>query len=345
MATEDARRIETLTSKLTPRCIGRHLIDLPEAFVLNSEDATEVEGVKVKVLPISKSNFSSLLASRESELKRQHMAGEPDNPFLKKVLPAPDQFEGKIFNRGEAVGTLDVGRVLELWGWKDGFRVIASIGATDASDAKYANDNYWKKRGDNTATKLVQLTQVVQRVRGLKSTEIPTEPGLCIANGFVKGPANPKEQTFIPFHLDGAPDVFFGFHSKTNVRESSTMLDRSGDIEKQMKAAGSSTIRKGKRALNGIATEEWLTRGPTSDRVPGTLFILMANETVNDPAKPKLELDFYNGYLIPRPELSDEEKRRLGLYAELQKASLTESEALAIWDKATATLRPRPGAF
>jgi Tle cognate immunity protein 4 C-terminal domain/Tle cognate immunity protein 4 N-terminal domain len=345
MTNNDTQREEKLIARMTTRCIGRHLIDLPEAFVLNSEDATEVDGVKLKVLPMNKTAFDLLLASREAELQREHMDAQPKNPFLKSVIPLNADSLGKVFDRGEATGTLDVSRTLELWGWRQNFKIEASIKATDASDPKYATHSYWKSGQNDKPAKLAQLLRVFEQVRGRAQTEVPTEPGLCIANGFVKGPANPKEQTYIPFHLEGMPDVFFGFHSKTNVREKDTLLERSADIEKQSKEAGAVTVRKGKRALNGVAAEEWLWRGTTTSHVKGTLFMLLANETVADPTKPKIELDFYNGYRIPRPALSDEEKRRLGLYSELTKASLTEAEALAIWDKATATLRPRPNAF
>jgi Tle cognate immunity protein 4 C-terminal domain/Tle cognate immunity protein 4 N-terminal domain len=347
MTPEQNKKMETLTANMTPRCIGRHMIDLPQVFVLNSESGTEIDGVTVTIKPMSKPNFEMLFDATQKRLAGLFQLGKDKNrPHLRRTIPLPAPSIGGVFDRAESESNSDrSGRVLQAVGWRDGYRINSLIKATDLTFPEDADDPIAKQLRTDVNEKLALLLKVYERLRGRGLNEIPTEPGLCIANGFVKGPANPKEQTFFPFHLDGAPDVFFGFHSKTDVREKDTILQRSADIEKLMKEAGASTVRKGKRPLNGVEAEEWLSRGPTPSHVQGTMFQLMANETSTDPAKPNIELGLFNGFSIPRPELPDEEMRRLGLYEELKKASLTEAEAVAIWDKVTATLRPRPGAF
>jgi Tle cognate immunity protein 4 C-terminal domain/Tle cognate immunity protein 4 N-terminal domain len=345
MTSEDSQRIDKLTAGAVPRCIGRHLVNLPDGFALNSESASEVEGVAVQVKPMPLSAFDAGLGTYLAKLNATRL---PVNsfPVMRSSSKVPGLDKGLLIDRAKSSSSSGrAKRTIELIGWQSGFEIRAWLDAFDGTFPEDAEVQFYRDKGSNVPEKSALLQRVFSRVRGLAPNEIPTEPGLCIANGFVKGPANLAEQTFIPFQLDGVPDVYFGFHSNTRIKEKDTMLERSASIEKQMKAAGSSTIRKGKRTLNGQAVEEWLFRGPTPDHVQGTMFQLQANETAGDPSKPKIELDLYNGFRIPRPELSDEDKRKLGLYEELKKASLTEAEALAIWDKATATLRVRPGAF
>ena len=49
MTPEEAKRVEALTAKMTTRCVGRFLLDLPAEFVLNSQSSTEIDGVKIEI--------------------------------------------------------------------------------------------------------------------------------------------------------------------------------------------------------------------------------------------------------------------------------------------------------
>ena len=97
MTPKESQRVETINSNMTTRCLGRHLIDMPESFVLNSESSTEIEGVKIKVKPMDKLSFNYALETREIVLRREHMDGKPDVPRLKKVIPLPQGRLGFIF--------------------------------------------------------------------------------------------------------------------------------------------------------------------------------------------------------------------------------------------------------
>jgi len=146
--------------------------------------------------------------------------------------------------------------------------------------------------------------------------------------------------------LADAPDVWFGITSDGTIGGMSTLFQRSSELEKGMSRAGVKTLRKAKRVVHGEPYEEWLfTNTPYQDDVRGTRFVLHGNESGEKPDQPFLKLAFYNGDRIPVPELTMPEKDRLGLFKPLTRATLSEAEALAIWDKLSATLRPRPGAF
>lgn len=359
MTPEETRRIEQLTERMTTRCMGRYLIDLPEAFILSVNNPATIEGIPVKVTPMSRSQFDSQLERRTQELRKEHMDTRPDRPLLKGSEQTPADFVGRVFNRVESGGTAEFARVLELLAWKEGYRIDMQTKATDGTDLhpdpkkigtvwgnieKRVIEEY-KNRKD-TPEKLALLLSVYSRVEGRKETDIPESKGLCIANGFVRGEAIIEEGLNTSFDLKGLPDVSFDLSHLGDLHEEKSLLQRSGEVEKDMKASGTQTIRKGKKEIHGLAYEEWLMQGPTADRVPGTMFTLNGNEVAEGADKPFVSLQLLNGFRIDTPpDLSEEQREALGLLKDLEKATFSPSEAVALWDKVIPTLRRRPGAF
>jgi hypothetical protein len=359
MTPEETQHVEALTANMTTRCVGRYLIDMPQSFVLNSESSTVIEGVKIEVRPLSRRLFEIELDGYEAELRRKHIIGKPNRPFLKRIEAAPVVAVGKVFNRAEGVGESELGRTLELLAWRDGYEVRMSINATDGTDIPFdtsvigtpfenSGRRIWAEYKDrnDTPEKLAHLLKVYERVSGRKDNEIPSIPGLCIPNGFVAGADREGQDTGAVYHLSDAPDVWFGVTSDGTVGGGSTLFERSSELEKGMKQADVKTLRRTARSMHGEDYEEWLfTNTPYQDDVRGTKFVLHGNEAGSKPDQPFIKLALYNGDRIPVPELSMQQKDKLGLNAPLPKATLTEAEALAIWDKVSATLRLRPNAY
>ena len=216
----------------------------------------------------------------------------------------------------------------------------------NSRDMRFSNPDPTDTRITDTPEKLALLLQVYERISGRKDTEIPTAPGLCIPNGFVAGANREGQETDVVYHLVDAPDVWFGFGSSDAVREEDTLLQRSPRAERALAKAGTKILRKGTRNIHGQAFEEVLLRNTVEqDGLRGEWFMMNGNELRTDPAQPFIDLSFRNGNRIPVPEMSMEQKDELRLNEILTKATLTEAESLAIWDKVSATLRPRPGAF
>lgn len=361
MTPAESKHIGELTAKMTTRCVGRYLIDLPEAFALGLNPEAEIEGVTISVRPMPREIFDGLRKDRELELRAEHMDGRPDRPSLKGViqLGGAAQGEGSVFNRAEASGTAEFARTLELFGWKDSFQIKMTLNATDGSDLRIdpkVIGTHWESIEKKTIEKyklinqipekLAHLLNLFERVHGLAADEIPTERGLCIPNGFVTGAPDEKEGVSISFDLKGTPDVYFQFGEHGDLHEKTTLLERTGQTEKEMKTSGTQTIRKGKQTIHDLPYEEWLMKGPTPEQVPGTMFMLHGNEVAEEPDKPFITLELFNGFrVMSPPDLSDEQKERLGLYKDLERASLSEAEAVALWDKIIPTFRPRPRAF
>jgi Tle cognate immunity protein 4 C-terminal domain/Tle cognate immunity protein 4 N-terminal domain len=336
MTPEEAQRVKEWTAKMTPRCVGRLVVDLPKSFVLNRESDTEIDGVSIKIKPQTRMTFDFAFDIMKKALESKMMLGgfKPPRPLLRQVIPLPGGEPGGVFDRAKSDGGVRASRTLQLMAWRDGYQIEATINGRDTTFPENAGDD----RPTNIPEKLETLLKVFARVQGRADNEMPTEDGLCIANGLIRGPASGADGMQLAYHLSGAPDVYFNFVSRTDLREDETMLQRSAKTEREMRDSGTTTVRKGARTSHGFAFEEWLMRGPTPARVSGHMFGLKANETIGSPEKPFMHLTLFNGFRIPVGEQTLEESAQMH---ELTKATLSEAESVALWDAVTATLRPR----
>lgn len=338
MTPEETQRVAKFTERMTTRCVGRYLIDLPQKFVLNSQSVAEIEGVKVTVQPMEKSMFEDSLATHRARLERERIDGEA-TLSLTEVRQLPNG-SGLAFNRSRT-GTSAVLRAWEVVGWINGYKLVATIDSRDMSKARTMLKD--DTRRTDVEEKFRHLMDVYSRLRGRTEFEVPKDQGFCIANGFVAGPPSEQEEAYVSFHLDGAPDVYFDVGANPEkLKEKERLLERGSQVEREMTSSGTQTIRKGMVEHGGIPFDEWLFKGPTPDRVPGTMFTLVGNEASPGVSHPFIRLELLNGFRIPAPERSMEESAQLKT---LQRATLSEAEALAIWDKVTPTLRLRPGAI
>lgn len=119
------------------------------------------------------------------------------------------------------------------------------------------------------------------------------------------------------------------------IAEPTTLLQRT-DFNAAIKAGDGHTIRKGSVNLPGIQqAEEWLSDGLTSAKVQGHYFVLEANSRIGSASTPLVSLNMENGGRLP--EIDGDRK--------VTHASLTEGEAIALWDAVSRSLRPRPNGF
>lgn len=339
----ETTRMTDLLANPSPRCVGRYLLDMPQSLVLNSESSTVVERVKIEVKPMARRAFDLALQAREAELRNKHQDGEPDVPHLKLVIPLAAPRVGVVFNRAETTGAADASRALELLAWREGFVVRMQVGARDVDSPVYQNDALYRSDKTNIKEKLTHLLTMFERVRGRQDSELPAETGLCIKDGFVKGPPGDQEETAVVYHLSGAQDVYFRVYSDSGLVQKTTLLERGPGIEAYVELQSGRTLRHGRRlARSGLNLEEWLMALTTDDRIRGTEFNLEVNSKTATATTPLVILELYNGSRIPGPELSSEES---AVRPALQKASLTDAEAVALWDMVTSTLRVRPGAL
>lgn len=345
MTAKETQEVQAITAKMTTRCVGRYLIDMPERFVLSSESNTEIEGVKVTVRPMDKQLFEMVLEAKQAELRNTRFHGDEQQlPFVRSLTPLPLPWRGVVIDRAEGVDTGRLSRALEILGWLDGYEIAAFIEATDNTFPEDANDSIAKQLGNDTPEKLAHLLKVFERISGRKDTEIPKGPGLCFANGFFKGPPTDEESVQLRYLMQGVEDVGFEFQSYSDLHQDTELLDRGQGIESNLEKMQGKTLRKGKALAQLAGAQEWLMSMKSSSG-SGLMWHHMTLEANSKDASAQtpvviLDLDA-GGSQRTQPKSNEEAATR----PPLTKNTFTEAEAVGIWDKVSATLRPRPGAF
>lgn len=345
MPLEETQRVAAATAQMITRCVGRYLIDMPASFVLNSESSTEIEGIKIKVRPMDKVAFSRMLEEREAALRREMQPGPDRNrPHLRRSISIHAPSLGLVFDRAESTVSSDrSGRELELLAWRGGYQIQASIKATDLTFPEDAEDSIALQLKTDVNEKLEHLLNVYERIRGRKDTEMPTEQGVCFANGFLKGPPANQEVILIQHHLDQAPDVSTVFHSLSDLVQDDALLDRGASIERMLKETGGRTLRKGQARCQVADAQEWLmTKTDSESGLQYQHLTLEANSKNGSATTPVVVFNLDVGVPIPAPTQTIEQA---AVRKPLEKVTLSEIESMALWDKISTSLRPRPGAF
>ncbi|MCM2547140.1 T6SS immunity protein Tli4 family protein [Burkholderia glumae] len=178
---------------------------------------------------------------------------------------------------------------------------------------------------------------LLEKLRGRSPDDIPTEPGLCFAGGFLPASAGHHERVDMQFGLSHMQDVSFDISTTPDLPASTTLLQRadSAGVRWELKEADGKLVRKGAIDLHGLKAEEWLVEGRRPGDGRGHSFSLTVNEMTSGPATPYLALDLTTGGQVMLG----------GQLVKLDNASLTTGEAIGLWDAVSRTLRLRPGAM
>src|SRR5450830_229877 len=341
---QEQRTVTELTSHMKTRCVGRYLIDLP-ADVQTSGRAT-LEGVQVSTEKMTQQKFLKEMQQRESELRAiKHLDGYlffygDSEAYVKKSEATAIRKQGIWYFIH--LGSIDAGasrRTIEVYKWDRDVRVQLVITGSDYTRPDRSNElmvqNIPPESRNTVDRKLVQALDLARHFHGRADDDIPTGPGVCFDGGFIAGAASDKERIESGFYLTGRRDVSVDFSSDSSYAEETTLLQRGGEINAAINAVQGKTIRNSVVKLSDISqAEEWLIASTTISGVPGHRFRLEANSKIGSTKTPLLILQMVNGVFPSNiPE------------AERTKASLTEGEAVALWDAVSRTIRVRPGAM
>jgi len=157
---------------------------------------------------------------------------------------------------------------------------------------------------------------------------------LCFPRGFIRGKAREEERSTSKFRLANHQDVHLTIRTNSTPAGKDSHMQRRRQIEEALsKTEGGRTLRKGKVAMRYVDAEEWLKEGPRPvTEVRGHAFTLEGNALSKYVRVPFVRLDMETADPLPDDR-------------EIERASLTDGEALAVWDAVSRTLRPRPNAF
>jgi hypothetical protein len=170
-------------------------------------------------------------------------------------------------------------------------------------------------------------------LRPRAENEVPSEPGACIEGGFV--PWQPEFERFaLGVRLKEFPDVHFSIEvikNQNHLVESSALEPRLKGAEKDGGSWYSRIkfFRRGPRELGNWKGFEALARKPEQENaVESHEFAFVSLGAINDSLQPKLDIKLDTG-------VRDDQTASV-------KPSLTDEEAVALWDKLTTSIRVRP---
>ncbi|MFU9135612.1 T6SS immunity protein Tli4 family protein [Erwinia tasmaniensis] len=247
-----------------------------------------------------------------------------------------------IFDRNKNESVPGFGRTLEGHLYVNGVAFILTQHITDYSDPRYKEERAFYLRDEagrpawmanNKPQKLAKLQDVMSRLSGRKDDEIPTQPGTCISEGFIRdGNGQPKED--ITFDYPHNPAFSFVVWGNNASKESTTMLERSSEIQSYIRSIDGRTLRKGQTQIAGFNTSERLITAPPrkSSNNPSKqlMFTAIANEKTADFRHPNLDLTLSNEIM---PAGSD------------SLLTYSDAERVEVWDRITRSFRLRDNAF
>jgi hypothetical protein len=335
---QEKSTVTEITANLKSRCVGRYLIDVPDDAL--SRGNLTIQGVTFETKRMSVDEFAREMNAHETSLKaKKNLHGYqvlydygqvPDTPYSRYFVTLNDLDD-----------TADLTRAVEAYKWDAGYQIKLRIEASDwvHSTYKLKVQNTPYAVPDLAINDVPEKTRLVLNfaasVRGRPDDEIPSEPGVCFKDGFLPRKAATGEEVSTLFALKDRPDVSFDLTTNTDLREleKNSLPNRLPQIKIDIKDANGRIIRTGPVTLSGVKADELLVSATTAARIPGHLFLLEANTTVSGAMTPYLILEMNNGGFNSFTADS------------IEKASLTENEAIALWDIVSRTLRPRPNAF
>jgi Tle cognate immunity protein 4 C-terminal domain/Tle cognate immunity protein 4 N-terminal domain len=317
-STKDIQKMSTYTEQMTTHCVGRFLIDVPQKAT-TSEGAYGLRIASLKTKKAVALPQATLLSQLDAEIaQRKEFLSAVPSP-LKKNSSNQTKFQAAYQPSGNT---------RSLWYTKedgntvmDGYVAVNSrvfelhTNANDENDVKEFNDF---------------LVEIAPTLRVRENSEIPSTPGACFNGGFTSMNPERGENVSWTWELDGHPDVSFGVSMRTNgAKVRPGVVDREAEILKDLGQyiGGLRILRKQRLVVGEMNAQEW-SHIQTGDKTEYNFQIDIPGLPNNNAApfiKLSLTVGGYgpNGYAPP---------------------SLTEGEALALWDAVTKTLRLRPGA-
>ncbi|MDI2113905.1 T6SS immunity protein Tli4 family protein [Commensalibacter nepenthis] len=318
------------TQNLTPRCVGRFLIDIPAEFISGTTNdkptQDQINQHQLFSQPMTEKEFNTQLWMREEELKddKKHVfVKSEDKPYLKETYPLKDGRKGVVFNHNEGVGNKDALRELEGHLFSNNVGIILKIKATVVDDPRYERDRRVFKFVTDLPQKRNEIQSLLSRMEGWDNLHPPQGKGTCYQNVFIKGPAGDYEYAGNQYFYKNNKELNITIEYDTDIHSKDTMLGRSSEIKQYAsEAPEGKIIRFSKRDTDYIHAEEFLASGKNEQTGKTEYtFILRMNEMNGTPQTPAITITLQNNDVI------------------------SEKDALAIWDAIIPTLKPRTEAY
>ncbi len=329
-------RLQPLFEKTKTVCFGRFLIDVPAT-------ATVVYGpvnasTRIERLPDEGDKLGEYVAKRETELK-----GQLRYPRTKGLNRYKKTLDGAIPGQKIVVGFRDFdGSFFKVESYiRLGLDLY--IQETEAPVEPYNLSGQVKKRNEISSLEdaIEDLNAAARNLHARADDDVPTAPGVCLDGAFLDDSSGWLTHETIPFgvRLKEFPDVHFSIQTIRNqgdLIESSALEPRIKQAEEDANRMGMGhwygrikVFRRGERQIEGWTGYEALAHLPAQEDVSAHHdFKFMGLGHPTDPLKPKLDVQMQTG--VADNTIGNSHP------------SITDEEAVALWDKLTSTIRVRP---
>lgn len=318
-------RLQQMFSKTKTVCFGRYLVDVPDTAAVAWGNASVGLGISVHI------GAAKQVQEKAENLKIKLNAAEAIyHNHVPLLLADEEQHEPP-------------GRIITGY---DGFDAMTSLeihGFFNLGNDGVVIDA--RPLSDNRSEAIAEIRDIAQRLRVRVEEDIPLEPGNCLENAFLVdkwqiGGKPPVEHIRIGFRLHEFPDTHLSVYvapPDPYYQDSDTLEWQLARLERELREDDpnhpnlkTTYFRRGPRRiddwLNGY---EALSRAPEQAEAYGIHdFALDFKGVVGNPYKPYADIRMQTG-------VADN-------LAGAVKPSLTDEEAVAVWDAITSTIRVRP---
>lgn len=313
-------QLQGIFDKTKVVCFGRFLMSVPEETIIVYGPA-QVESTIMYQEGAAK-KVSELISSKIMEV-------EEERQFLDKSDLKNLPLFGKVIEGGRPEQKIVVGSKDQI-----GYELFSLVPIQEnlfiqTLDGGLPEYNF-----------IERINNVAKSIRLRKNEEIPSEPGMCIDGGFVSGTYE-YEQATVGIRFNQFPDVHLSIDAHKNlefVNEDANPKTLHERARKKAEAMGLSAVfSKGKilreqvRQIGHWTGQEMAFRTPAYKHAESVHeFRFYSVGLANDPFHPQLDIRLDSG-------VKDDVKGAI-------RPSITDDEALALWDKVIKTIRLRePG--
>lgn len=323
-------RLKPLFDKTRTVCFGRFVVEVPASAVVvfgpakvpDSLERFESEGGKL----------DEKVTARESELRSQ-----PRYPRTQGLTLYKETLDGAMPGQKIVIGWETFGSSFYK---VESFVKVGADVYVQHTQASPKDDEEHRSAGWTVSQNVAVLNTIARHLRSRADDEMPTDPGVCIDGGFIAdNAALTHERIAIGIRLKEFPDVHFSIEVNKNQEqlvESNALEPRLKQAEKDTRAAGAGDwysrvkfFRRGDREINGWHGFEVLARKPAQEGgSENHQFAFLSHGEIKSPLKPELDVQLDTGVH--------------GNDTAATAPSLTDEEAVALWDKLTSSIRVRP---
>lgn len=301
----------TASSTTSTFCLGRFQISVPAGSSLSGGnykyDFIALDPAK----PIAFEAFEKDVAKRAAQLELAKNKVTKQSMLLKSVQPEKST------------------RILAYWkgDFSNALISISGFRWLNGSVFKFEDD----VGGDKLDVGIASMRDALSRLRPRADSDIPTEPGYCFTGGFIAKPDWENEEAAIDIDIAGHPDAFVSvwIYPLASHKQDKPLLERMGGMTQALGNLATSVhvLRKGNRQIGPYKGQEHLASAPNSGGMRGHAFVweTQGDGTLDTPAI-KIELTTGHQDSNGNP----------------QKTTLTDQQAIKLWDDILNSFRLRP---